>query len=707
MAGRDEAQFAVLVLLLSGLARGEALVDPPVLKARNGNLQVMVVAREQRLTTLPGRPVGWVYEICPYAPADGALRRCPTPGVARAQLATCPTAEDPPVTPYGGARLQVEPGDELRIRFVNCLPPVAHDRPFPGEFRFVGAGGETLLQYNPSNLHTHGLLVEPRCATGADPTYGDWMFVLALNPAGGFPRSLAGRHACQPTSPRASEAPVDHSTHWDIAPDGVVDYRIRLPRDHPSGLYWVHSHAHGLSLNQVTAGLATLLTVGPMDYLCGAPGCSGRPGGPRIRHLVLQDSQVMPTGILKLQEDADFCGKAEASDQAPQGEGGCPGSGKGYDGGRWAFTLNGQVNPHLDLGSAGEIWRILNASGNATYLLGLQDLDSGSDLPFQVLSVDGVSLEIPPGTTTSDLQGKLGRKVQVVPCPDLQPAARSKLGREPVCAVRMLMMPSSRVEVGVVPRAGARRAVLRTYRWSTGPDGDVWPAVALASVGLPQSTKEPAYVPVRGESALLTGATGLLRRMLNKTRTGGAPPDPSRCHPLSPGRARQIVFGQPAEHLHGLGYREVPADQPLGPPAGLTIKVFDHAAGPTVCVPLAPGNRPVSEVWELVNVAGEDHNFHVHQARFELLRTETLADGSRAPERLDRGRILHDNVPLPRGGPGCNGTVEAWQRGACVPSRVVVRIPFNILGDFVYHCHILSHEDAGMMAKISVVPATH
>jgi FtsP/CotA-like multicopper oxidase with cupredoxin domain len=35
---------------------------------------------------------------------------------------------------------------------------------------------------------------------------------------------------------------------------------------------------------------------------------------------------------------------------------------------------------------------------------------------------------------------------------------------------------------------------------------------------------------------------------------------------------------------------------------------------------------------------------------------------------------------------------------------VVVRIPFNVLGDFVYHCHILGHEDSGMMAKISVVP---
>ena len=29
----------------------------------------------------------------------------------------------------------------------------------------------------------------------------------------------------------------------------------------------------------------------------------------------------------------------------------------------------------------------------------------------------------------------------------------------------------------------------------------------------------------------------------------------------------------------------------------------------------------------------------------------------------------------------------------------------NIAGTFVYHCHILDHEDAGMMAKIQVNPA--
>jgi FtsP/CotA-like multicopper oxidase with cupredoxin domain len=30
----------------------------------------------------------------------------------------------------------------------------------------------------------------------------------------------------------------------------------------------------------------------------------------------------------------------------------------------------------------------------------------------------------------------------------------------------------------------------------------------------------------------------------------------------------------------------------------------------------------------------------------------------------------------------------------------------NIVGTFVYHCHVLEHEDGGMMGRIRVVPRT-
>ena len=74
----------------------------------------------------------------------------------------------------------------------------------------------------------------------------------------------------------------------------------------------------------------------------------------------------------------------------------------------------------------------------------------------------------------------------------------------------------------------------------------------------------------------------------------------------------------------------------------------------------------------------------------------------------------HDSVPLPRGTAACDGHVwtgqetdQATKAGqpVCQPARVTVRLRFNRreqVGRFVYHCHILEHEDRGMMALVEV-----
>ena len=52
-------------------------------------------------------------------------------------------------------------------------------------------------------------------------------------------------------------------------------------------------------------------------------------------------------------------------------------------------------------------------------------------------------------------------------------------------------------------------------------------------------------------------------------------------------------------------------------------------------------------------------------------------------------------------------TIPTWDGHSAYPS-VKLRMDFrdpNIAGTFVYHCHILDHEDGGMMAKIQVNPA--
>jgi hypothetical protein len=102
------------------------------------------------------------------------------------------------------------------------------------------------------------------------------------------------------------------------------------------------------------------------------------------------------------------------------------------------------------------------------------------------------------------------------------------------------------------------------------------------------------------------------------------------------------------------------------------------------------------EYWLLVNDSDECHNFHIHQTKFVVLDADFSAGGRPSAAQClgDRGvappinrGVLHDNYPLPPG------------------ARVLVTIRFDgpKLGRFVFHCHILEHEDKGMMATIGVV----
>ena len=61
--------------------------------------------------------------------------------------------------PLGGVRLQLNPGDTLKIRLVNKLPPNPDAKHIADNPMLIG---------NPTNLHTHGLIVEPHRAEGPE-----------------------------------------------------------------------------------------------------------------------------------------------------------------------------------------------------------------------------------------------------------------------------------------------------------------------------------------------------------------------------------------------------------------------------------------------------------------------------------------------------------------------------------------------------------
>jgi FtsP/CotA-like multicopper oxidase with cupredoxin domain len=91
-----------------------------------------------------------------------------------------------------------------------------------------------------------------------------------------------------------------------------------------------------------------------------------------------------------------------------------------------------------------------------------------------------------------------------------------------------------------------------------------------------------------------------------------------------------------------------------------------------------------TEEWIIRNDTDFWHPFHIHVNDFQVV-------SSNGQEQLEPFVYYKDTLPLP-------------PRSGEEPGEVVLRIPFlDFTGKFVYHCHILFHEDGGMMGIVEVV----
>jgi FtsP/CotA-like multicopper oxidase with cupredoxin domain len=700
----------------SDIAGAANFVEPPVFASSRGVLDLLMIAMPQPVPSIvytpPGNPAmnptGWVYQICPRALATG--NQCP--------------AGSPTTSNYGGVRLALQKGDELKIRLVNRLPGPLD----PIKVTHSADPGGGNLPLNLTNLHTHGLVVQARAPTMSDPTFGDYIFVEIYNSANGIP------------------VPQTSHQHGSMVAD-YVDYRIDIPKNHPSGAFWFHPHVHGIALNQVSSGLSGIISVGKVgDYARGDQQKSPFPDA-NVRHLVLKDLQVMAAGSIAFdngtasvangevlnQQDPDFCSQFPNPGEVRQGS--CPGAdnsgegGNNYVGGTWFFTVSGQQFPTIQMTEPdGEIWRLTNASGSLSYDLQLIDDATQAPMVMQLVSVDGVSIDIPPSTALGTQVQLAGARFKLVACP---PSPANGQTSVPVCVTEFVMMPSSRAELWVTYRdagghiATAPTGATGTFKMigiTTGPAGDSWPAVDLAKVAFAQTGPRHLIafaLNILGDALASNKPTGIFSAKVPYAKP--APPPPG-CTALAAGHRRRIFFGiadLSDGGTFGLGYEEVDANGAPVPGTRVDVSQFDPSVT-TVCLPLGRGQMPVHETWELVNLATENHNFHMHQTKFRFIQSSAPASpsatimGPTINPNLGAG-IMEDNVPLPVAVPSdpdyiannqsgyCK--IDQWYNGECASTPLVVDIPFAQTGEFVFHCHILEHEDGGMMAKIVVVPA--
>jgi FtsP/CotA-like multicopper oxidase with cupredoxin domain len=263
--------------------------------------------------------------------------------------------------------------------------------------------------------------------------------------------------------------------------------------------------------------------------------------------------------------------------------------------------------------------------------------------------------------TYFDLQIRTGPSLREVrdPLPlELVAMDGAPAGGDPIpVRTDVLLPPGARAEFIVTTPAEGVFAQLVTLRYDTGPNGETTPYRAIANLFSSREAPDMASrmpEPAPAKPARFTGLTD-----------------------LAPARERKLYFSEE---------RRNPAD-PKSPliyfitVEGHLPKAFDmNFTKPDVTV-----RQGTVEDWVIENRAVESHVFHIHQIHFQVLER----DGRAVNEPL-----LRDTVDLPY-----------WDGKSPSYPSVKLRMDFrdpNIVGTFLYHCHILEHEDGGMMGSIRV-----
>jgi FtsP/CotA-like multicopper oxidase with cupredoxin domain len=641
---------------------------------------------------------------------------------------------------YNGSYLspvaEAIPGDTVAARLENQLRPRE-----PSDGHSHGPAAE-----NPTNLHYfHGGIVTPNNARPPDDASkgnGDNIYVY-------LKRS---------DTPFTYDVPIPHELDARVLEQtGVIP--------HPNGLNWYHSHLHGRSSDQVMGGLSGLLSVGdakanvvackpnpadPTKCLNDVDANTELKARTDVRYALLRDIALKNITALPIAAGDKSADWAPEDKDWKQKLGECKvwlgAGGQGIEDAKhrlgycqreeskaWLFTLNGQRFPTITVdGGRNVLLRLGNLSANVVYWLELQNKDDETDiLPLTLLSVDGVVPSKPVDVTAPDLP------VRAFPVKDL------------------LLMPASRAEIYVRNdwrHPEPKTYVLRTKGLIAGEDNELndrWPEIQLAQI-------------VLNPNAAASEIGVALNTVAARARPFAASPEsvppvarlPDGCvSDLDPekGEHRRVTFFDSGTTSAGRETAWSILTEIVGPPPGATstspakesnfivdpdktvgidegnnqvrpipFEEYDAGDGKIhwqkkhVCIFIDPNDREHKgshkQLWVLRNRTSALHNFHIHQMKFRLATAKELND-----HKIDLTAELPSTCREPTAGctdyklydEGAAGELTKWHDTIPVPpqKRVYLIMSFDApeqIGRFVFHCHILKHEDNGLMAPIEV-----
>jgi FtsP/CotA-like multicopper oxidase with cupredoxin domain len=562
------------------------------------------------------------------------------------------------MTPDGleNPTLHVNPGDTLNITVTNNTPPV------PTE---AGVTVTTEL-INPPNCGDTMEIAQNELIASASPANA---VVNIVPPTGG---SMNIHYHGTNTSPACHG---DNVVKTLINPGTTFSYSVKFPANEPPGLYWYHPHVHGLAEAAVQGGASGAIVVEGINNVQPAT------AGLRQRILIIRDQPTM-----------------QGLGESPGGtEGGIPQVDLTVNNVPLNATTNTQVNPPVTTytpaliqmapGSQ-EFWRVSNSASDP--ILDLQVRFDGVAQTIQIVGIDGVPVNSQDGTQPG----------QLIP------------------VTHFRMPPASRVEFLVnAPPSTVKVAQLVTQNIITGPNGDDDPTRPLLTMHLVPATVLSAAAPASTADNTVPAFTAL---NTSQQLFGGI-------RNVTPAVTRTVYF---EENESGIEFFINASGCVTAAGAQCATQVTN---GVPIDTPFDANNPPsiittqgTVEKWIIQNHARENHEFHQHQIHFMVLSQDNfgincqMINGTNQcsqPAPAINGQFL-DMVEIPFcGGPASTDGVHACLSDPSNPTsppaipypQVQALLDFRgmDIGDFVFHCHILGHEDLGMMAIERVVcPST-
>jgi multicopper oxidase len=106
------------------------------------------------------------------------------------------------------------------------------------------------------------------------------------------------------------------------------------------------------------------------------------------------------------------------------------------------------------------------------------------------------------------------------------------------------------------------------------------------------------------------------------------------------------------------------------------------------------------EIWKIYNTTADTHPIHLHQVSFQILGRQKFNW-----KTTESGGIIVTGLQGQLAGPGANEA--GWKDTARMnPGEVtIIEARFDLPGKYVWHCHILEHEEHDMMRFFEVVPS--